>query len=105
MYRISFHVKCTMVLFLIVTQWQIQKFSEEVYATEADVFCEKLYTVLYIRDHGGLGFSSQKHHPKLASLYHPGAWQYWLGITKFKHSLSATLNAANTSYNFLFFIQ
>ena len=29
--------------------------------------------VLCIRDHGGLGLSGQKNHPKPASQYHPGA--------------------------------
>ena len=37
--------------------------------------------VLYIRDHGGLGFSDQQYHPK-TSFTIPAPWQYWLGITK-----------------------
>ena len=39
--------------------------------------------VPYIRDHGGLGLSGQKNHPKPASQYHRGALvQYWLEALK-----------------------
>ena len=52
--------------------------------------------VLYIRDHGGMGFSGQKksHKNQLHNtILVP--WQYWVGISKPKSAFSMTLNASN----------
>ena len=39
--------------------------------------------VLYVRDHGGLGFSAQKYHLKNQTHFSLSTvWQHWLGIAK-----------------------
>ena len=50
---------------------------------------------LYIRDHGGLGFSGQKYHQKPASQCHPGALAMLVRHNSAKSVFSTTLNASD----------
>ena len=59
--------------------------------------------VLHIRDHGDLGFPSQKKTPK--NLLHNSIlapWQYWLGKTKPKSAFSTILKASNKLFKKIF---